>query len=429
MASLRKESDRGRTGWRLQFRHDGDRRSLWLGGINKRQADTIARHVEELADAFAKNMPASPEAVNWANDLAVDGRLYSTLLKWRLVEPRQAINPLDRVCKTFFERLIAERWEGRTATNYKQGARSFVEHFGNDRTLASISPAEFDAWHRWMVKQGLAKATANKRAKMVKTMLKEAVRARIIAESPASESKIGGEVNRSRDHYVTLADTSAILEKCDVEWAVIFGLCRYAGFRCPSEVQALTWADVLWDLSRLKIESPKTGLRFCPIFAPLRDILNRAWDAASEGDKYVVTRYRDTQSNLRTQFQRIVKSAGVVPWAKPFVNCRASCRTDLEELFPGHVIDGWLGHSSRIAADHYLQTTDGHWERAASETIFAVQDANGGVAGGVIPASPECSGVINEAENTAERSPVIIPDYQGLHNQYAQQDSNLRPTD
>ncbi|MEO8268636.1 MAG: hypothetical protein ABI557_02885 [Aureliella sp.] len=43
--------------------------------------------------------------------------------------------------------------------------------------------------------------------------------------------------------------------------------------------------------------------------------------------------------NLRTQLHRVLKSAGIVPWPKAFVNLRASCRTDLQEHFPDHVIN------------------------------------------------------------------------------------------
>lgn len=77
----------------------------------------------------------------------------------------------------------------------------------------------------------------------------------------------------------------------------------------------------------------------------------------------MVTRYRDGQ-NLRTQFGRIIKAAGLIPWPKPFNNLRASRRTELQEKFPSHVIDSWLGHSTKVAERHYLQVTDEHWRTA-----------------------------------------------------------------
>ena len=36
----------------------------------------------------------------------------------------------------------------------------------------------------------------------------------------------------------------------------------------------------------------------------------------------------------------------------------------LQESFPDHVVNKWLGHSGKVAEKHYLQTTDEHWGKA-----------------------------------------------------------------
>ncbi|EMI52687.1 tyrosine-type recombinase/integrase [Rhodopirellula sallentina] len=420
MASLRKESDRGRTGWRLQFRQSGKRRSLWLGAMSKRAAEGVARHVEELVRASAANVQPEAEAAKWAR--GVDERIHKSLVKWGLTSPRVVVAEEDRYAGSFFERLITEKWEGLTARNYRQGASSFTERFGADRLLSTITPVEFGQWHQWMRKQGLAEATANKRAKMVRTMLKEAVRRKIIDENPGSDTKIGGEVNRDRDHYITREDAGKILAKCDTEWALLFGLCRFAGLRCPTEVTGLKWSDVQWDDSRLRIDSQKTGLRFTPIFPEIKPLLDAAWDAAPEGSTYVISRYRDREANLRTQMHRITESAGLAAWQKTFVNLRASCRTDLQDRFPDHCVNTWLGHSSRVAERHYLQTTDAHWQRAIEEPV-------GGVIGGVISADLRESGAPSEADDTEKTLCLAGADDSQGETRHAQVDSNHRPTD
>jgi hypothetical protein len=68
-------------------------------------------------------------------------------------------------------------------------------------------------------------------------------------------------------------------------------------------------------------------------------------------------------------------------WPKLFVNLRASRRTELQEMFPDHVVNAWLGHSSRTAEKHYLQVTPDHWAKASS----------GGNAGGNISANQQAS--------------------------------------
>src|SRR6185369_10764718 len=75
-----------------------------------------------------------------------------------------------------------------------------------------------------------------------------------------------------------------------------------------------------------------------------------------------------SNSNLRTQLNRIIKAAGLTPWAKLFQNLRASRATELAAEHPGHVAAAWLGHSNTVADKHYRQVTDADFERAARAT-------------------------------------------------------------
>ena len=61
---------------------------------------------------------------------------------------------------------------------------------------------------------------------------------------------------------------------------------------------------------------------------------------------------------------RIIKRAGSVPWPRTFQNLRATRETELAESWPLHVVTKWIGNSQPVAAKHYLQLTDEHFERA-----------------------------------------------------------------
>jgi len=250
--------------------------------------------------------------------------------------------------------------------------------------------------------RGMATSSANKHAKRVKKLFAQAVRAKLISESPSADQRIGPEVNRTRDYYIDRATAKKVLDVCDVEWGLIFGLCRFAGFRCPTEVLGLTWADIDWAAGRIRIDSVKTGLRYCPIFPELRPLLEAAYEAAPPRTLHCVRGYRGNETNLRSQLHRTLGRAGVVPWPKAFVNLRASCRTDLQEVFPDHAINTWLGHSSKVAEKHYLQTTEGHWERALVQE--SAPKLLGGNAGGNISANPQGSNKLSNEkipENSA----------------------------
>ena len=43
---------------------------------------------------------------------------------------------------------------------------------------------------------------------------------------------------------------------------------------------------------------------------------------------------------------------------------RFSRETELVETYPVHVVTNWLGNTPAVAARHYLQTTDQHFQRA-----------------------------------------------------------------
>jgi hypothetical protein len=150
----------------------------------------------------------------------------------------------------------------------------------------------------------------------------------------------------------------------DAEWRLIIALSRFGGLRCPSEHLALRWEDVLWDRNRFYVPSPKTGGRWVPIFPELRPYLEECFELARPGQVYVINRYRDSNANLRTQFQRILKRAGLTPWPRLFHALRASRQTELAAEYPLHVVCSWIGNTAAIAAQHYLTVRDEDFERA-----------------------------------------------------------------
>lgn len=99
-----------------------------------------------------------------------------------------------------------------------------------------------------------------------------------------------------------------------------------------------------WERRRIVIRSPKTehhegkDKRVILIFPELAPCFEAAFDAASEGATHVSSRYRDTNSNLRTQLGRTIERAGLKPWPKLFQTLRSTRQTELEEQFPSHVV-------------------------------------------------------------------------------------------
>jgi len=225
------------------------------------------------------------------------------------------------------------------------------------------------------------------------------------------------------------------------------GQSRYAGLRCPSEVVGLRWGDVNWERGRLTVRSPKTSnheghaVRVVPIAPELRPILQNLFDRADVGAEAVVPRLRDPRTNLRTHFERIIAKAGEKPWPRLFHNMRASCATDWVEEYPAHVVASWLGHSPMIAAQHYLQTRDAHFDLAAGIGRAEVaKDAAGDSEAAAIPATNPATQARPRATTRADARSETLKTKRfwwgvapGVNRwnmrQCPPKDSNLRPAD
>ena len=72
----------------------------------------------------------------------------------------------------------------------------------------------------------------------------------------------------------------------------------------------------------------------------------------------MISRYRHSSVNLRTQLLRIIRKVGVDPWERLLQNLRASRETELANDFPLHVATGWIGNTPKVADRHYIATTE-----------------------------------------------------------------------
>ena len=369
MASIGKEA--GGTKRILFYAPDGKRKTIRLGKCSQRQAEAVCLRVEKLVTAKITGHSPDDETARWLAE--IDDNLRSKLERAGLVDQRYSTTITLR---RLIDDYIAMRTDvkARTRDLYEQTRRSLVDYFGEERCLDTITPGDADAWRLSLVDQKLADNTIRRRCGRAKQFFKAAVRLRLIPENPFIDLKSNVQGNPDRLYFVTRDEARQVLDACpDAEWRLIFALSRYGGLRCPSEHLALRWGDVNWEQGRLLVSSPKTEhlpggeSRTIPLFPELRPFLEEAFELAEPGSEFVISRYRGVDKNLRTHLKRIVMRAGLNPWPKLFQNLRSSRETELVETFPLHVVCGWIGNSAPVAAEHYLQVTSDHFERALQE--------------------------------------------------------------
>ena len=429
MASLTLVTSGTRLGYRLQFRTKEQRkRSIWLGGISKRDATKFQSNLESLIESSRVNTTPDARILEWVN--GIDERFKTALAQYGLIPQQLPLVVSEdrdvRLLGDLVDHYVSEQKHFSTITkaNFKQVRSWAVDYFGAKCVVSSITPAKFVSWMTWMVhsdedetRKTLSTSSAKKHAKRLRQVLSYGVKAKLLNENVADGIKIGDETNDERKHYVDRATATAVINHCPtMEWKLLFALARYCGLRIPTEVHVLKWSDVLWDQNRLRIDSKKTGLRYCPLFEPALKLLREASKTAPMATHIFPN--RNTESNLRTHMHRIIKSAGLVPWPKVFVNLRSSCRSDLEDNFRETVINAWIGHSTKVGQKHYSQVRPSDWEEA---------NRFGGSAGGSIHANQ--GGIPNHHKTEKPGKSLVLmgTDSPSGGKEYPRQGSNLWP--
>ena len=369
MASVEKDGQ----GYRIRFiDHNGTRKAIRLSGMNKTATEKIARYVEELVAWRKSGLSLDSQTAGWLS--RAGQQLHDKLSNAGLIEPRAS-----SVLGDFIAGYIERRSDVKPGTRMNFGTceRNLNDFFGRDKPLRSITLADATAFRKWLKdNEKQAENTLRRRCGRARQFFAAAKKAKLIDENPFDGMPVTVSGNREKERFVTEAESQMILEACpDAQWRLIFSLCRWGGLRCPSEILPLTWNEVLWDSSRIIVRSPKTehhkGHEACviPLFPELLKPLLEVQEQAETGSVNVITRYRSTNQNLRTQFSRIVKQAGIAPWQKPFQNLRSTLETELMETFSEHVVCRWIGNSQAVARKHYLQVTDAHFEKAVAKKV------------------------------------------------------------
>lgn len=356
---------------RLRFiDSDGIRRTIYLGRMPAKQAETVRVHVEKLTIATISRCSVEAETARWVSSL--DDVLRGKLSQVGLIQARE-----NATLAGFVESYIGGRLDAKpnTLRNWRQVQRHLLTCFDGSRSLRSITKADGKQFRQHLVAGGYADNSIRKWCSVARQFFTDALERELIEANPFKQRDIptstGG--NPDRQAYITDETAQAVLGACpDAEWRLLFALSRYAGLRCPSEHLALRWSDVNWERSRMTVRSPKTerhkggAQRVIPIFPQLRPHLEAAFELVKPGAEYIISRYREPNANLRTQLLRIIGRAGVKPWPRLFNNLRASCETDLMRIHPAKAVTDWIGHSLRVAIEHYVQTTDADFDKASS---------------------------------------------------------------
>ncbi len=407
--------------WRIVFTNaQRKRRELRTGRLSADDAKFWQKCVKRMLEAQKSGDVLDPVTKAWLSQLGptVQARLEALGLVTVTESPELG---------AFLDRYITQRADTKPATRtvYGHTRRALLAFFGADRQLRSITRGDADEWRLYLitearkqrkgteVKKGLADNTVRRRCGIAKQFFNAALRKGLVDFNPFGDLVAAVKGNAARFAFITREDAAKVLAACpDAQWRLIFALSRFGGLRCPSEHLALKWGHVDWERGRLTVPQPKLehlegkATRMTPLFPELRqwleDVAYLAKDANGgrlDPEAFIITRYRDADQNLRTTLEKIIKRAKVDQWPKLFQNLRSTRETELAEHYPLHVVTAWLGNSQLVAAKHYLQVTDEHFERAIAAQVSPDAASEPAQADG----SPNSSGAKQEAQDRSEQ--------------------------
>jgi integrase len=349
---------------------NGNRTILFFGVREKREVIYLAKtplkvvkgiksNIESLVAGLKANLPMDGQVAQWISGL--DDGLRSRLADMQLIE-RQTDKKTTTLGE-FIDSYHAKRtdWKPNSLKNHQQCKGWILDYFGSDRNVREITTIDADDFRRHLSNH-LAEDWVRRLCGFARQYF--SAMGKMIESNPFGKMKnIAMKGNDERYFFMDNALTMKVMQAmADDEWRLVFGLCRYAGFRCPSEHGALHWHEIDWKKGKITFISPKTGKRSLPLFPELIPLLKAM---PKKGEK-VFPDYTP-ETNLRHHFMCQLLKAKIEPWPKIFQNLRSTRETELMETFPAHVVCAWLGNTEAVAKKHYLQVTDDHFRRATAQ--------------------------------------------------------------
>jgi integrase len=379
MASIVKQSTANGTRYFIQLSDGEDvrRPKIHLGAVTRKQAESALTHIETLLKDRKTGAVMPTATQEWLGGIP-DG----------LRERFEKLSILSATTKSrwtvsvWVADYIAKRPDVKEGTRRKwRDVEGKLAVFFKNDILDDVTVQHGKAFRIYLkTTVGLSENTIRRHIGICRQFFNAAINAEIITKNPFRGQSVSVQANESRFFYVTSEMAQKVLDACpDASWRLIFGLARFGGLRCPSEVVRLKWVDVDFEKQRFTVFASKTehhadgGIRVVPMFPELRPLFQDAFDHAPDGAVYCIDRYKGQWSNVGVHMARIIKRAGLDVWPKLFQNLRSTRETELFKITGGNVkaVCNWIGNTPAVAMTHYAQVTEADIQEAAKMSLLS----------------------------------------------------------
>lgn len=352
----------------------GGRKTLRLGKVTARDADEVKRRVEALLSAKILSVLPDEQTARWVATASPT-----------LVAKLGAVGLIQKNVATTVGELVDyvknnSKYKSNTDANEHRYTRQHLLMFlGAGKRLQSITARDAKDFFEQLQQQHkehekfkpLAASTAGKRTEKAQRYFSVAVDKRWLTANPFDGVQTKVKAPKDRNKLIDLDTAERILnEITDPRFRLVFALCRFGGMRTPSEPFGLKWDQFNWEDSTLTFYSPKTrSWRTIPLFAEMRPYIDEVYHSAEEGENRVFGDWKPTGTALSNRLDRVVKRLGIQPWQKPWQNLRITRVNEMADRYPEYIANEWMGHTKKVAREHYYQVSKEHLQRAISGEV------------------------------------------------------------
>ena len=182
---------------------DAKRRSIRLGKIDRKSAESICRHAEALLSAKTGGQPVPQNTAVWLT--AIGDALRDKLAAVGLIEAREAVDVVT--VGGLIEEYKTARTDVKpgTAVNLDQAGKALVSFFGAGKAVRDVTEADAENYYRHQLARGVALNTARRLTGRAKQFFEFSVRKRTIPANPFDGVKTATGGNPDRQEYVSEA--------------------------------------------------------------------------------------------------------------------------------------------------------------------------------------------------------------------------------
>ena len=214
------------------------------------------------------------------------------------------------------------------------------------RSVSAMAVADFVGQLR------VAENTRRKYVRYLRTVWKHAIDQGVAAVNPWSTQPASHRAADRPDVYVAEDTVMGLANDAMPGMARLLILTRFVGLRL-GEAQRACWEDLaegILVVGHEGIRTTKRRRRHVPVSTRTEALLRGRMIEGATGR--IVTGVRDPYVSLAA----VQREAGQDAWQQPYIALRASCETDWLQTHALPDVCGWMGHSPKVALDHYHRT-------------------------------------------------------------------------